>query len=353
MLSKVSYNREVTKDGDYVTGANIYLNKSINLLDSDLHFNAANHQLRFKNFTQNGHKIHIDFMPDSSLSTLTFNTKDFVNCFSYPQIKLKIDDLGENSTRFLIDYQESKFIADFTQNIYQSNNGQLAYYKYCTGTSATKRPLVIFLHGSGERGFENKLPLLGNDVPKVIHDYIKSHEDSVLLVPQASWSKELNGWFRPEIQKTLIDLIKNVVDDENIDCNRIYLLGVSNGGAATRHFAERYPTTFAAIVPCCGYIYNDNKQFLQEPGKGRYMEPTSSEAARLKDIPIWAFHAEDDLTVDVKGTRDTIAAVKAQGNKNAQMTIFEPGQTKPDPHASWKLAFHNDKLLPWLFKQHK
>ncbi|OSP84435.1 phospholipase [Lacticaseibacillus paracasei] len=353
MLSRVIYNREVTDDGDYVVGADIKLGKSFVVKEDALHFTVGNRKISFINFSCNGRDIHVEFEHDESLSTLTFDTKAFVNHFALPQINIKIDDLSEDLKRFLITFNGPNMVSDFSSGIYQQDAGQFSYYQYSTGTNATKRPLVVFLHGSGERGFGDELPLIGNDVPKTIHDYIKTHEDAVLLVPQASWSKELNGWFRPEIRGALLGLIHAVIDDENIDSSRVYLAGLSNGGAATWHFAEQYPSLFAAIVPCCGYIFNDNKSFVQGPGKGRYMEPEKKEAERLSNTPIWAFHAEDDPTVDVRGTREAIAAVKAQGNQNVRMTIYSPGSVSPNPHASWKLAYNDKNLLPWLFAQHR
>lgn len=350
MLTKIVYNREVTDEGDYIQSADILLNKLAEIDSNNINFFVNKKKLKIKAVEQSGREVHVDFPIQSSLATLSFDPKRFVNKFSYPQINVKINN---DDTSYLISFKQDKFVDDFSMNIFQHGNGQIAYYQYGTGTSATKRPLVVFLHGSGERGFGDKYPLLGNDVPKTIHDYIDSHEDAVFLAPQASWSKELNGWFRPEIRQALIKLIRGVMDDENIDNKRVYLIGLSNGGAATWHFAENYPKLFTAIVPCCGYIYNDDKEFIQNEGKGRYMKPSLKEAKALANMPIWAFHALNDPTVDVRGTIETTELIKKQGNHNIRMTLYKNGEVKPNPHASWKLAFNNPQLLPWLFDQRK
>ena len=98
----------------------------------------------------------------------------------------------------------------------------MSYYMYSSGNTKKKRPLIIFLHGSGERGFVNKLPLLGNGVPKEIYKYVKEKEDAVILVPQATWAPELNGWFRENVRNSLYSLIETVAINEHIDMQRIY-----------------------------------------------------------------------------------------------------------------------------------
>lgn len=352
MSARITYVRQVLNDGDHVTGARINLDTATPLSPADLHFIKDGTPIPIVDFAQEGREISVTFTKTPLLATMAFNADRFVNEFELPQITAKIDLPTTVQTQFLVTYQQPTLINDFVDGIYQDTTGQIAYYEYATGTKLTKRPLVIFLHGSGERGFGNRLPLLANDIPATFHDYIQAHEDSVLLVPQASWAPELNGWFRPEIEEALRNLIHNVVVDENIDITRIYLAGVSNGGAATWHLAEQSPEQFAAIIPCCGYIYNANKDFIAQPGHGRYMTPTDEEAGHLKSTPIWAFHAEDDPTVNVLGTKETISTVRAHGNTLCKMTIFEKGQVTPNAHASWELAYDNPQLLPWLFAQH-
>ncbi|AEB07698.1 hypothetical protein Corgl_1599 [Coriobacterium glomerans PW2] len=353
MQSRIIYTREITADGDQVICADIKLNKKFHLNDSQVYFQVRGERVPITSIDCSGRDVHVDFARDSRLATFSFDQDDFVNRFALPEIEAFLELGKSRQSSFLISFREPAFFRDFSSFAFQYGNGCIGCYQYATGTSATKRPLVVFLHGSGERGLADWLPLIGNDVPQAIHDYIMNHEDAVLLVPQVSWTPELSGWFRPEIRDALIRLIDAVIEEENIDTSRIYLAGLSNGGAATWHFAERHPDMFAAIVPCCGYIYNDEKSFLGDPGGGRYMEPTQREASRLNEIPIWAFHAEDDSTVDVRGTRSSVAAVKSQGNRHVRMTIYEPGLVRPNPHASWKLAFKNSDLLPWMFSQRR
>ena len=209
------------------------------------------------------------------------------------------------------------------------------------------------MHGLGERGYGDRYPLYGCDIPKLLAEYAQEHEDAMVMAPEATWTKKLNGWFRPNIRQALMDLINFIIKEENIDTDRIYMIGLSNGGAATWHFAEQHPDLFAAIAPCCGYIFHDGKYFLTAEGKGRYMEPTNEETKALVNMPIWAFHAADDNVVNDDGTRHTVAAVKEAGNIMVKETIYAPGKCGDAPHGSWKLMAHEPELLPWLFSQHK
>lgn len=351
MLTKVTYNCEVIDQGNYVTSADVLLPSSVLVQTADYQFKIGKTFLKVIDFKQNEQKLHVVFQFNPALALLKFNADKFVNEPTYPNIKMIIRN--QLKSRVVSDFKADPYLTKFDENIFQNDTGRLSYYEYERGDTSHKRPLVVFLHGSGERGSNDQLPLLGNDAPKTIYKYIASHTDGVLMVPQATWAKELNGWFRPEIRSVLLDLIKTTVQEQNIDTKRIYLLGLSNGGAATWHFAEKHPDLFAAIVPCCGYIYNDNKSFVEESGEGRYMKPLSEEAEQLKSMPIWAFHAIDDSTVNSKGTLETAEMVKQHGNPSVKTTIYKKGLVTPNPHASWELAYDNVDLLPWLFAQKK
>ncbi|MBU7478320.1 prolyl oligopeptidase family serine peptidase [Lactiplantibacillus pentosus] len=351
MPSKIIYNCEVINAGYYVTSADLLGETGEQLTESQLRFEVNGHKIGIKSLLKVGRKIHIEFEETRALSLLNFDVKKFVNEFYYPQVNLKV--CNQNTVQYEVIFKDDDYLADFDTNIFQRDTGRISYYQYQTGSKDEARPLVVFLHGSGERGFKNQMPLLGNDVPKTIHDYISEHENAVLLVPQATWAPELNGWFRPEIRKTLLSLIKSKIQSDNIDSKRIYLVGLSNGGAATWHFAEHHSDLFSAIVPCCGYIYNEDKSFVGAAGEGRYMHPRMAEAKALKETPIWAFHSHDDHTVNVQGTLEATEMVKKCGNQNVNVTIYDDGKVTLNPHGCWEPAFDTPTLLPWLFSQRK
>ncbi|MDO7806408.1 PHB depolymerase family esterase [Lactiplantibacillus pentosus] len=242
---------------------------------------------------------------------------------------------------FIIHSLKSCLRNQLTSNIYSINNND------------TKSPLVIFLHGSGERGFNNNMPLLANDIPKKVYNYIKKMGAGVLVVPQTTWSADMTGWFRSEFQEGLMQLINKIIVEYSINRNRVYLIGLSNGASASWYLAQKYPDLFTAVIPCSGYVYNEGKKFLGEKGQGRYMEPTDEEAKKLLNVPIWAFHAEDDPTVNVLGTKLIVEKIKKFEGNNVKETIYPEGVVVPNPHASWSLAFKENNVLDWLFSQDK
>ena len=343
---QVDYQRTVLKDGDFVTAAII---KGDEISQEDISFSVNGQKLSVKNMLSVDGKLKVEFDYNPLLATIQFGS-NFQDQLIFPQIVISIkNNKLPIDTRFL----EDPIIKQFQTKFYQNKDTTLSYYLYSSGKNESKRPLVIFMHGSGERGYGDRYPLYGCDIPKVIAEYIQEHEDAVILAPEATWAKELNGWFRSNIRHALMDLVRYMIDAENIDKRRIYMIGLSNGGAATWHFAQKYPDLFAAIVPCCGYIYNDGKYFLTAEGKGRYMEPTEKEVKSLSNIPIWAFHAADDNVVNVNGTIHTVERVRKAGNTRVKETIYKPGMCGKSPHGSWKLMAHEPELFPWLFNQHK
>lgn len=348
-MNKIEYKLIIDNNGEVVDSAILQSDNEINL--KNVEFFVGDNKVNIIKKQKIDNKLYFYFDHDSFLRTIGFDIKKFVDTYSLPEIRCVISNISNDNYDVSFSYDEC--LTAFKSTFYQGKKGILSYEIYASEEKSIKRPLVVFLHGSGERGFNNRLQLLGNDVPKTIYNYVRKHEDSVILAPQATWAKELNGWFRPEVRATLMDLIHFIIKKENIDTNRIYLCGLSNGGAATWHFGDNYPELFAALIPCCGYIFNDNKKFLGGQGQGRYMEATHSEIEKLRDMPIWAFHANDDPVVNSLGTKNTVKQLKDIGNDKVKMTIYPDNTVTPNAHGCWANAYNNSELLPWLFAQHK
>lgn len=184
--------------------------------------------------------------------------------------------------------------------------------------TAKKWPLVIFLHGSGERGSDleqlkkhgpSKLIAAGQKFPAVI---------ASLQCP----SGEL--WNPHGIKAVTDQLIKT----ERIDPRRVYLTGLSMGGFGTWDTAFEYPNTFAAIAPICG-------------GAGvRWVQ-----AGRLKTLPAWIFHGDKDGAVPVEFSQKIHDALKKIGAP-VKLTIY-PGVG----HDSWTATYDNPEFWKWLFEQ--
>lgn len=207
---------------------------------------------------------------------------------------------------------------------------------------AGKLPVILFLHGSGERGSDNKLQLDAGLGP-----YVRQHREdfpSLVVFPQV----EANGeWMGANVDMALAAM-EAATKEFNGDPQRTYLTGLSMGGYGTWETALKVPNRFAALVPICGA--------LLEPGGGRALyvtevvnapDPYSALASQLKHVPIWIFHGAKDDVVLPDDDRKTFAALKAVG-ADVQYTEF------PDAsHNSWDATYNHDAMWKWLLAQHK
>jgi len=203
-------------------------------------------------------------------------------------------------------------------------------------TPAKKFPLLVFLHGAGERGDDNAKQLTwGADFLRTV---AKEH-GAFILVPQCpagqrwmehSWDKtEINLPAAPsEPMALLLELIASLRAEHPIDGDRLYAMGLSMGGMGTWDLVQRNPQMFAAAVVICG-------------------GGDVSRADRIKDLPLWVFHGEKDTVVPVQASRKMVARLKELGSP-VKYTEY-PGVG----HNSWSGAFEEDGLAKWLFSRGK
>jgi|APTNR8051073442_1049403.scaffolds.fasta_scaffold01377_8 predicted peptidase len=186
---------------------------------------------------------------------------------------------------------------------------------------ADKRwPLILFLHGSGERG-DNLEVLKKHGPPKLIAAGQKF--EAVVVSPQVP-SQHI---WDPHAVKALTD---HLISTLRIDTDRVYLTGLSMGGFGTWDTAIEYPDTYAAIIPICG-------------GTGvRWVM-----ADRIKSLPIWIFHGEKDTTVEPAFSKKIYEALKKHGS-NVQLTLYPNAS-----HDSWTATYDDPKVWQWLFEQRR
>ncbi len=218
------------------------------------------------------------------------------------------------------------------------------------GYDATKRyPLVVFLHGGGERGDDNEKTLTANEGGTV---WAKPQEQArraaFVLVPQARavWDGgfgltrnadnkiDLGRALTPaDDLRTAQKLLQQVLSEyPGIDRKRLYLTGISQGGLGTWAWNVLEPELFAAMVPVCGG---------GEP----------SQVAVLKNKPLWAFHAAADPIVPATFTGNAVAAVRRAGGQ-ARYTEYDTSTFFfPMAHFAWVPAYQNEEMRDWLFKQ--
>lgn len=198
-------------------------------------------------------------------------------------------------------------------------------------------PLVLFLHGAGERGTDNEKQLQYLPTWMAEPDLRKKHPCFV-LAPQCrndsrwadfDWSDKKSLPQKPEPTTDLaaaVAALDAVMKAEPVNPGRVYLTGLSMGGYGAWDLAARMPERFAAMIPICG-------------------GGDEATAARLKPLPIWCFHGALDEAVPVGRSRSMVEAVKAAGG-NVKYTEY------PDvKHNSWSPAYRDPATLEWLFQQ--
>ncbi len=199
-------------------------------------------------------------------------------------------------------------------------------------------PLVLFLHGSGERGSDNTAQLRHGVMP-ILKAAENLGQPCFLIAPQCPedrwWSpidpegKRLSAAGRPnEMLDPIIALINDTLSKYPVDPDRLYVTGISMGGFGVWDLLGRMPGKIAAAVPICG-------------------GGDPSLAARFKDVPIHAFHGELDSAVPVAATREMIAALEKAGGK-PKVTIY-PGVD----HVCWVQVYDDPELYRWIFAQRK
>jgi len=180
-------------------------------------------------------------------------------------------------------------------------------------------PLIIFLHGAGERGDDlQKVKVHG--LPKMVEN--RKDFPFIVVSPQC-----LEGKWWLHKTETLKALLDEIMAKYNVDRSRVYLTGLSMGGHGTWHLALAYPEYFAALAPICG----EGEPYL---------------AARLKQVPVWAFHGARDTVVPLARSQEMVNAVKTAGG-DARLTVYpEAG------HDCWTATYNNEKLYEW-FLEHR
>jgi predicted peptidase len=190
---------------------------------------------------------------------------------------------------------------------------------------AEERALLIFLHGSGERGSDLDLVRL-QGLPRLL--------DAGLEVPFPVASPQCPvGTEWAERLDVLEAFVEALLREHPVDPDRVYLSGMSMGGAGTWHLAVAQPERFAAIAPVCGYhVWPDG-------------DPSPVRA--IRDVPVWAFHGEEDEVVPADASRSLVDTLEACGG-NVRLTLY-PGVG----HASWDRAYADGRLYAWLLAQRR
>jgi len=256
-------------------------------------------------------------------------------------------------------------------DLFEAKHENGVYYRLYSPEAKGPRPLVLFLHGGGEGGTDNWKQMTGTmGAAKIAEDY----PDVFVMAPQApqghidfskgappmpakfadSDQKGERGWHRKYLAN-ICDIIRDMIADGKVDENRVYVTGLSMGGAGTLRMLSVGSGLFAAAAPICPSMTPETFGIL----------------CGLTETKIWISCAYVDHTIyRHKYIVDGILALRDAGNPDARLTIYSPEEleayglaTDPDMslkdkfssnHACWILTYHNEhKIMDWLMSQTK
>jgi predicted peptidase len=190
------------------------------------------------------------------------------------------------------------------------------YLIYRPARSEGPRPLVLFLHGAGERG-DDLEQVTVHGLPRRIREGFRP--DCIVVAPQCPFEQR----WQPE---SLIELLKQVEGDNDVDRDRVYLTGLSMGGSGVWALGMAQAHRFAALAPICG-------------------RGDPSRACSIAHIPVWAFHGARDDVVPLQCTLDMVEALRACGAE-PRITVYPEAD-----HDSWTETYASPELYAWLFNQ--
>jgi len=226
----------------------------------------------------------------------------------------------------------------FLARIHKNKAGQTMPYRLFIppGYDQTKKyPLILWLHGAGSVGKDNKMQISEWSKPGThlwtTAENVSKHPTFVVAPQcpddQTCWDDPSAGALGKELVLVL-DILDSLQKEFSIDAQRLYVAGQSMGGYGTWSLITKRPNLFAAAIPLCG---GGNPSF----------------AAKAAKTPIWAFHGDVDDNVPVSETRNMIAALRKSGG-NPKYTEY-----KGLGHEIWDRVFKEPGLVEWLFAQHR
>lgn len=192
----------------------------------------------------------------------------------------------------------------------------------CGAGSEKRWPLILFLHGAGERG-TNVWLVAKHGPPKI--DTTETNFPFIVVSPQCPegkiWSDDL-----------VLALLDNIETKYPVDRHRVYLTGLSMGGFGTWSLGLSHPDRFAAIAPICG--------------GGNFITPLLADKSKLLSLPVWAFHGGKDPVVPPEESERMVNYLKKLGVREVKLTIYPEAQ-----HDCWTQTYANPELFDW-FLQH-
>jgi predicted peptidase len=202
-------------------------------------------------------------------------------------------------------------------------------------TRARRWPVILFLHGSGERGTDG---LLQTSIG--LGEGIRRHAErwpAIVVFPQAPPDYRWHG----KVAHLALATLDRTIREFSTDAERVYLVGLSAGGNGVWNLAYRTPERFAALVAVCGWVQPtpERREAILPPDSGT---PYPVIARRIRSLPVWIWHGQADSVVPVEESRRMAEALRAAGGEVRYTELPGVG------HDSWVRAFDSPELPPWL-----
>lgn len=211
-----------------------------------------------------------------------------------------------------------------------------------SGWSADRRwPVILFLHGAGERGEDGVLqtqvglgPVLRSDPDRC---------PALVVMPQCRpgvW------WTESSMEEQALAALEAAIQEFHGERRRVYLTGLSMGGYGAWSLAGRHPGVFAALAVICGGVVPPSRVLPPGQTVDRSRRVYQEAARRIGQTPVWVFHGSDDSVVPVSESRNMVEALQELGGR-VRYTEY-PGIG----HNSWDRAYGEAELIPWLLSHH-
>jgi len=182
-------------------------------------------------------------------------------------------------------------------------------------------PLILFLHGAGERG-SDVWKVTKHGPPKI--DTEQANFPFIVVSPQCPegkiWSNDL-----------LLALLDELENQYAVDTRRVYLTGISMGGFGTWSLGLSHPERFAAIAPICG--------------GGEFITPYLADKSKLTSLPVWAFHGGRDPVVPLEESQRMVGSLKKLGVREVKFTVYPEAQ-----HDCWTQTYSHPELFEWFLR---
>ncbi len=213
-----------------------------------------------------------------------------------------------------------------------------AVYVPADWTPDRQWPVILFLHGAGERGDDGVLQTQVG-LPGAIRMHVERFP-AVVVIPQC---RKNVWWQEPAMESQALAALDAASKEFHGDASRTYLTGLSMGGYGTWSLAAKYPGRWAAVAPVCGGIVPPPN--VKNVPVNTSEDPYADAAKKVGNAPVWIFHGDADAAVPVTESRKMAAALKAAGNTPKYSEYPGIG------HNSWDKAYNDPEFAAWLFAQ--